>query len=128
MSTSLIRLSGTTLALALLLARAAAAQDERWQVTLDDERYVWDIRLVELDGNALVIRQADSLVRLPVAHVNEIRLIRKTDVHVGGGAEGSETMSALVGGNDEVYDVSTLDLPARLRTIRKIFQVHPTGP
>ena len=37
------------LVVALALAgRLAAQQDERWQVTLDGDRYVWDIRLVGL--------------------------------------------------------------------------------
>ena len=78
----MIRLIGSTLALLLALAQTARAQDDRWQVTLDDERYVWDIRLVRLDGDSLVVRQSDSLVSVPVAHINEIRLIRKSEVHV----------------------------------------------
>ena len=32
------------------LAAQSAAPDERWQLTLDDGSYVWDIRLVKLDG------------------------------------------------------------------------------
>ena len=81
----MIRLIGSTLALLLALAQTAWAQDDRWQVTLDDERYVWDIRHVRLDGDSLVVRQSDSLVSVPVAHINEIRLIRKSEVHVGAG-------------------------------------------
>ena len=40
-----------------------APKRERWQVTLEGERYVWDIGLVRLDGDSLVIRQADTLAR-----------------------------------------------------------------
>ena len=126
----MIRLIGSTLVLLLALAQTALAQDDRWQVTLDDERYVWDIRLVRLDGDSLVVRQSDSLVSVPVAHINEIRLIRKSEVHVGAGegGGGAGAMSALVGGDDEVYDLTPLEFADRLRTIQKILLLHPTGP
>ena len=126
----MIRLIGSTLVLLLALAQTARAQDDRWQVTLDDERYVWDIRLVRLEGDSLVVRQSDSLVSVPVAHINEIRLIRKSEVHVGAGegGGGAGAMSALVGGDDEVYDLTPLEFADRLRTIQKILLLHPTGP
>ena len=126
----MIRLIGSTLALLLALAQTARGQDDRWQVTLDDERYVWDIRLVRLDGDSLIVRQSDSLVSVPVAHINEIRLIRKSEVHVGAGGAGggAGAMSALVGGDDEVYDLTPLEFADRLRTIQKILLLHPTGP
>jgi hypothetical protein len=126
----MIRLIGSTLVLLLGLVQTARAQDDRWQVALDDERYVWDIRLVRLDGDSLVVRQSDSLVSVPVAHINEIRLIRKSEVHVGAGGPGGAAgaMSALVGGDDEVYDLTPLEFGDRLRTIQKILLLHPTEP
>ena len=126
----MIRLIGSTLALLLGLAQTARAQDDRWQVALDDERYVWDIRLVRLDGDSLVVRQSDSLVNVPVAHINEIRLIRKSEVQIGAGgpAGAAGAMSALVGGDDEVYDLTPLEFGDRLRTIQKILLLHPTEP
>jgi hypothetical protein len=125
----MIRLIGCTLAFLLALAQTARAQDDRWQVTLDDERYVWDIRLVRLDADSLVVRQSDSLVSVPVAHINEIRLIRKSEVHVGAGRPGGAgAMSALIGGDDEVYDLTPLEFADRLRTIQKILLLHPTEP
>ena len=126
----MLRLIGSTLALLLALAQTARAQDDRWQVTLDDERYVWDIRLLRLDGDSLVVRQSDSLVSVPVAHINESRLIRKAECHVGAGGAGggAGAMSALVGGDDEVYDLTPLEFADRLRTIQKILLLHPTEP
>jgi hypothetical protein len=126
----MIRLIGSTLVLLLGLAQSARAQDDRWQVALDDERYVWDIRLVRLDGDSLIVRQSDSLVSVPVAHINEIRLIRKSEVHVGAGGPGGAAgaMNALVGGDDEVYDLTPLEFGDRLRTIQKILLLHPTEP
>ena len=118
---------GSPLVVLLALARPLAAQDDRWQVTLDDNRYVWDIRLVGLEGDSLAVRQSDSLVRVPVAHITEIRLIRKSEMQVGdGGAAGA--MNALVGADDEVYDLAPLDFADRLRTVQKILLLHPTAP
>jgi hypothetical protein len=124
----MIRWIGSTIALLLALAQTARAQDDRWQVTLDDERYVWDIRLVRLDGDSLVVRQSDSLVAVPVAHINEIRLIRKSEMRLGGEGATAGAMSALIGGDDEVYDLTPLEFADRLRTIQKILLMHPTGP
>lgn len=99
---------------------------ERWQVTLEGERYVWDIGLVRLDGDSLVIRQSDTLARLPVEHITEIRLIQSSTVDLGAGAAGA--MSALTGADDEIYDFTQLELADRRRTIQKILANHPPQP
>jgi len=111
----------------LALARSLAAQDERWQLTLDGDQYVWDIRLVRLDGESLVVRQSDSLRRVPVAHITEVRLIQKSEMSLGDGG-GAGAMSALTGADDEVYDLTAQDTPERLRTVQKILQLHPAKP
>ena len=122
----MVRLWGSTLAALIVLAGPLAAQDDRWQVTLDNEQYVWDIPLVKLEGDSLVVRQSDTLRRVPVAQIKELRLIRKSEVDLGdGGAAGA--MNALVGGDDEVYDMTPLDFADRLRTVQKILLLHPAG-
>jgi hypothetical protein len=113
------------LALALSSSPLAAQQDDRWQVTLDGDEHVWDVRLVRLDGDLLVVRQADSLRRLPVARITEVRLIRKSEMRLG---DGAAAMSALTGSDDDVYDFSPLDFADRLRAMQKIFLYHPSGP
>jgi hypothetical protein len=111
------------------LAAQSTASDERWQVALDDGRYVWDVRLVKLGGDSLVVRQSDSLVAVPVAHINEVRLIRKSEVQMTGGGEmAAGAMSALMGRDDEVYDLSPLEFAERMRTIQKILLNHPAVP
>jgi hypothetical protein len=115
---------------ALLLALAAAplaAQDDRWQVTLDSQEYVWDIRLVRLDGDSLVVRQADSLRAVPVDRISEIRLIRKSEMQLGDGATAG-AMGALMGSDDEVYDFTPLEFADRIRAIQKILLFHPVDP
>lgn len=60
---------GLTLPLALLAINAppatgqtTASPSHRWQLTLDDQRYLWDVRLVRLAGHTLITRERDSLV------------------------------------------------------------------
>ncbi len=114
-------------AVACLAATPSYAQGERWQVTLDNQEYVWDIRLVRLQDDSLVVNQADTLRRLPVGRITEIRLIRKSEVRLGEG-EGAGAMSALTGGDDEVYDLTPLEFADRLRAVQKIFLYHPPEP
>jgi hypothetical protein len=123
----MLRLIGSTLVTLMALARPLLAQDDRWQITLANDQYVWDIRLVRLDGDSLVVRQSDSLVRVPVGQINELRLIRKSEVQLGAGATAG-AMSALVGGDDEVYDLTPLEFADRIRTVQKILLMHPTEP
>jgi len=111
-------------AVGLLAVAPVAAQDERWQVTLDAQEHVWDIRLVRLDADSLVVREGDTLRALPVDRISEIRLIRKTEVQLGDGATAG-AMSALTGGDDEVYDFTPLEFADRIRAIQKIFLYHP---
>jgi hypothetical protein len=123
-TTTLLRLAGATLVAAMALARPLAAQDDRWQISLDDDQYVWDIRLVRLEGDSLFVRQSDSALGVPLAHIREIRLVRKSEVQLGGGDAGG-AMNALMGSDDEVYDLSPLEFADRVRTVQKILLMHP---
>lgn len=101
-----IRFATAALTLAALSAAQSAAslaaqEDQRWQITLDQDQYVWDVRLLRLDGDSLVVRQADSSLRVPVELISEIRLIRKSEMRLGDGAEAA---------------------------IQKIFLYHPSDP
>lgn len=123
----ILRLLGPALASTTALAHPLAAQDDRWQISLDNDQYVWDIRLMRLDGDSLFVRQSDSVVGVPVAHIRELRLIRKSEVQLGGGDAGG-AMSALTGADDEVYDLSPLEFAERIRTVQRILLMHPAAP
>jgi hypothetical protein len=119
-------LAAAAVSLAALVATPLAAQqNDRWQVTLDQDQYVWDVRLVRLDGDSLVVTQVDSSLSLPVERITEIRLIRKSEMRLG---DGAAAMSALTGSDDEVYDLTPLDFAERIRMIQKIFLYHPAEP
>jgi hypothetical protein len=123
----MIKVIGSVLVALAALASPLLAQDDRWQITLDGDQYVWDIRLVRLDGDSLIVRQADTLLRVPVAQIKELRLIRKSEVQLGTGATAG-AMNALVGGDDEVYDLTTLEYADRIRAVQKILLLHPAQP
>jgi len=121
-----VTIAAAALSLAALSAtRLGAQQHDRWQLTLDQDRYVWDVRLVRLDGDSLVVTQADSSLSLPVERITEIRLIRKSEMRLG---DPAAAMSALTGRDDEVYDFTPLDFAERVRAIQKIFLYHPSEP
>lgn len=124
----MLRTTGAALVMLAALARPAVAQDDRWQISLDDDRYVWDIRLLKLEGDSLFVRQSDSTLGVPVAHIKELRLIRKSEVGLGDGGQMAGAMNALVGGDDEVYDLTPLEFAERIRTLQKILLMHPPAP
>jgi len=116
-------------ALLTLLSVGVAAQTpggspDRWQLTMDDGQYIWDIGLVRLDGDQLVFRQADTLGTAPVAKITEVRRIGKTEVRLGEGGAGG-AMSALTGADDEVFDLAAMDYAAKLRAVQQILLMHP---
>ena len=99
--------------------------DDRWQIGLENGQYIWDIRLVRLQGDSLVFRQADTLGRVSVQQIGELRLIQKSEMRLGAGAAAGGAISALTGSDDEVYDLLTLDYPARIRAVQQILLLHP---
>jgi hypothetical protein len=122
----LVRLTSVGVLLAALCAAPLAAQeDERWQIRLDQDHYVWDVRLLRLEDDSLVLLQADSSLKVPVERITEVRLIRKSEMRLG---DGTPAMSALTGSDDEVYDLGPLDFAERIRAIQKILLYHPSGP
>lgn len=96
---------------------------ERWQISLGPDQVLWDVRLVKLVGDSLEARRGDSIAVVPVAKITELRLIRKSEVAMDNPAGGA--MAALMGTDDEVYDLTTLDFADRLRAVQKIFLYHP---
>ena len=116
-----IPLCGLMLLAAAPCAGQADGQD-RWQVSLGEGQVLWDVQLVKLAGDSLHVRRGDSLAVVPVATITELRLIKKSEMQLGnpGGS-----MAALMGADDELYDLTPLEFPDRLRVVQKIFLYHP---
>ncbi len=101
----------------------ASLRGDRWQITLADGTILWDLRLVRLDGEQLVITMRDSTQTVKVGEIDEIRLLKKSDFQLGAAAGGA--MAALMGADDEVYDFKPLEFGDRLRAVQKLLVYHP---
>lgn len=103
-------------------AQATAPLADRWQVTLNDRQYVWDVRLLRLAGDTLIVRDRDSLISAPVASIAEMRLLPETILQVGDGHHSA--IGAMAGSNPGVYDLARLDIADRKATIQKILSAQ----
>jgi len=123
---------GLTFVTALLLgapsaaAQTATASPDRWQLTLTDQSYLWDVRLVRLDGDTLVVRSRDSLIHTPVARLTELRLLPETILRVGDGHRSG--IGALSDNNVRVVDLAPMDANARRATLQAILTRQTVAP
>jgi hypothetical protein len=115
-------LSAILLVLTVAGGAAQGSGGDRWQITLVNGDYLWDLRLVELKGDTIIFKQADTLGLVTVERVSEIRLIRKVEYQLG---DPNGAMTALTGSGDEIYDFAPLDFPDKLRAVQQIFLLHP---
>jgi hypothetical protein len=100
---------------ARVVAQTQAPSPDRWQLTLTDQSYLWDVRLVRLDGDTLVVRSRDSLIDVPVARLTELRLLPETVLKVGDGHRSG--IGALSDNNVRVVDLAPMDVAARRSTL-----------
>jgi hypothetical protein len=99
----------------------------RWQAVLSDGSYLWEITPAGLRGDTLVVRQADSVLRVPLERVDELRLIRPTErsIVVGGGAVGGGTLATLSGADDAIYQLVRFPVSQRRQIVERILADHP---
>lgn len=111
--------------LALAAAPSAAVQhdEDRWQVTLNDGTIVWELHLVQLRNDTLVLRGSDSTYRLPIAFVDELRLVRKSVRRQT--AEPNRYGGVLGGVDDEVYRLTLYTVPERRAILVQVIKDHP---
>lgn len=111
-------------ALALSVASPAQSQAraDRWQITLQTDSLLWDVRLVSLDGDQLTYRQADSTGVVAAGEIKEMRLLQASELQLG---TAGAAFGALSGSDDIVFDMTLLDFAARLRTVQQILLKYP---
>jgi hypothetical protein len=108
----------------LLGAAPVAAQGEdRWQMTLNDGRILWDLHLVRFRGDTLAVQQGDSTFRFPIPQVDELRLVRKAERRQT--AEPNRYGGVLGGADDEVFRLTLYSLTERRQILAQIFKDHP---
>lgn len=108
------------LLLLAFLAVPAAAQD-RWQLTLHSDTVLWDLELVGLSGDSLVVRQTDTgtTLRLPLMQIDELRLVAKA-VRRANEQDARATENTLMGSGDLVFRLTLRDRAERVQVVREI--------
>ena len=115
------------LLLLALQAVPAAAQD-RWQLTLHSDTVLWDLELVGVSGDSLVVRQTDTgaTLRLPLMQIDELRLVAKA-VRRANQQDARATENTLMGSGDLVFRLTLRDRAERLEIVRAILAKR-SGP
>ncbi len=119
---------GVVLACLALLAAAPirAQEDDRWQVTLNDGNILWELHLVRLERDTLVLSHADSTYSFPIMQVDELRLVRKSERRQT--AEPNRYGGVLGGVDDEVHRLTLYSRSERRRILEQLFKDHPPQP
>ena len=110
----------------LVAAPVAAQHDDRWQMTLNDGRILWDLHLVRFRGDTLAVQQGDSTFRFPITQVDELRLVRKAERRQTN--EPNRYGGVLGGADDEAFRLTLYDLAERRQILAQIFKDHPPAP
>ena len=112
------------LGVAPLAAQTSASPPDRWQVTLEDRSYLWNVRLVRLSHDTLTVRSADSLIAAPIRDISSIQLLAETILRVGDGHRSG--VGALGDNNSPVIDLAPLALAARRERIQALLDYEAT--
>lgn len=116
-----------SLALCLgLLAVAPCAAQDRWQLTLNSGTTLWDLRVVKLAGDTLVVRHGDSTYAFPLMQLDELRLVVKSTRHIT--PEAGRYGGVLGGMDDQAYRLTLYTLPERRDLVRQALRDHPPEP
>ncbi len=107
--------------LALALCATPSAAQERWQLTLHSDTVLWDLELVGLSGDSLVVRQTDNgaTLRVPLMQIDELRLIAKA-VKRANERDARAVENALMGSGDLVFQLTLRDRAERAQLVREI--------
>ncbi len=103
-----------------------AQRDDRWQMTLNDGRILWDLHLVRFRGDTLAVQQGDSTFRFPITPIDELRLVRKAERRQTN--EPNRYGGVLGGADDEAFRLTLYDLAERRQILAQIFKDHPPAP
>lgn len=106
-------------------ASPSAPAPDRWQLTLTDQSYIWNVRLVRLAGDTLTVRAHDSLVATPIQNITEIQLLPETILRVGDGHRSG--IGALADNNSPVLDLAPLAVPDRRRAIQALLDYEASA-
>ena len=100
----------------------SAPRPERWQILLNSGAYLYEVRLVGARGDTLLAAQPDSALAVPLAAIDELRLVQASVKAVGGGGGGRATFGGLVGADDLAYKLSRFSPDERRRIVTQLLR------
>jgi hypothetical protein len=103
---------------ASLPAGALAQSPERWQVTLATGQILYELYPESLAADTLVLRQGGAARRIALADLSELRRVRAS-VELAERA-GRNAIAALSGADDEVYQMTLLDVGEKRTVVGEI--------
>lgn len=107
-----------------LAAQASPRTPDRWQLTLNDQSYIWNVRLVRLAADTLVVRSTDSLIATPIKDISSIQLLAETVLTVQDGHRSG--IGALGDNNSPIVDLASLPLDARRERLQALVNYEAT--
>jgi hypothetical protein len=119
-----------SLLFALALWGAPSPAQDRWQLTLRSDTVLWDLQLVGLSGDTLVVRQTDSgaTLRLPLMQIDELRLVATAEKRANE-RDARAIENALMGSGDRVFRLTLRDRAERAQLVREILAARSgSGP
>ena len=103
-------------------ARAQDARKDRWQLARTDGSYLWDLHLVRLAGDTLVVERADSVIGVPLAGIDELRLVQSFQQRGPGGQRSA--VAGLAGADDTVIKLTLYTVDERRRVLAEILRLR----
>ena len=92
-------------------------------MTLNSGTILWDLHLVKLSGDTLVVAHADSVYAFPLMDLDELRLVHKSERRQN--AEPGRYDGVLAGADDEVHRLTLYDPAERRQIVQQVFEEHP---
>ena len=105
-------------------APAGAQAPARWQLTLRSSEILYEIRLLRLEDDALVVRQGEATLELPLRDISQLQLVRPSYALPGSGGRRAG-IRALTGADDLVFEMTLLDVRERRSLVERILQTFP---
>ena len=111
---------------ALLWGTTPGAAQDRWQLTLHSDTVLWDLELVELRGDTLLVRHTDdgATLRVPLMQIDELRLIAKAEKRANE-PDARAIEHGLMGTGDPVFRLTLRDRAERIEIVKQILASRP---
>jgi hypothetical protein len=92
---------------------------DRWQILLNDGRYLYEAELVRAAGDSVMVTHAADTVALALADIDELRLVQPSARPATGGRN---TYNGLTGMDDAVYKFARIEPAEQRRVVAELLR------